>query len=125
MKKAISSIEIQILLVFGVIALFGFSFLIKFIQENIWIVFLVILLIVIFLINAYFQSQEEKKCKKCFSKNTTLIYSNDKVIGWKYMTKKGYPDKRRKSNPTTYLLTKKFNCNDCKHIFKIESTYER
>lgn len=125
MRKAISVIEVQILLVFGLIALFGISYLIKFIQENTWIVFFGIILIGVFIVIAYLQAQEEKKCKKCFSKNTSLINSEDMVIGWRYMTKKGLPDKRRKNNPATHLVTKEYKCNECEHNFDIESTYKR
>lgn len=123
MRKAISVIEIQILLVLIIVVLFGFSFLIKFIQENMWIVYSGILFIIILVAIAYSKNQEEKKCKKCFSQNTSLIDSEDRIIGWKYMTKKGLPDKRRNNNKAKHLLKKRFECSDCKHIFEIEMTY--
>ena len=125
MKKAISVIEIKILLILGIIALFGFSFVINYIKENPWIIYFGISIIIILIVFAYFQVQEEKKCKKCFSKNTSLVDTNDSVIGWKYMTKKGYPDKRRKNNKAIHFVTKQYKCNDCEHFFEVESTYEK
>lgn len=125
MKKAISVIEIKAFLIIGIVALFGFSFLINFIKENSWIIYFGILILVIFIIVLFFQNQEEKKCKKCSSQNTILINLEEDIIGWKYMTKKGLPDRRRKNNKTKYLKTKKFKCNDCEHIFEVKSTYER
>ena len=125
MKKAISVIEIKAFLIIGIVALVGFSFLINFIKENPWIIYFGILILVIFIIVLFFQNQEEKKCKKCSSQNTILLDSKDDIIGWKYITKKGFPDRRRKNNSATHLITKKFKCNDCEHIFEVESTYER
>lgn len=125
MKKAISAIEIKAFLFLGFIALVGFSFVINYIKENSWVIYLGIMIIVVFILFAYFQVQEEKKCKKCFSKNTNLVDSNDSVIGWKYMTKKGYPDKRRKDNKAIHFVTKQYKCNDCEHFFEVESTYEK
>ena len=124
MRKGITVIEVKIFLILGFIALVGFSFLVNFIKENSWIIYFGISIIFVFIAIAYFQAQEEKKCKKCLSKNTTLVNSNDSVIGWKYTTKKGYPDKRRKNNPSIHLITKQYTCNDCKHRFEIESIYE-
>ena len=125
MRKGMSKIEVNIILVLAIMVLFGVSFLIKFIKGNTWIIYLGMILIGVFVVIAYFQAQEEKKCKKCFSKNTNLIDSKDSIIGWKYMTKKGLPDKRRKNNATMHLVTRKFKCNECEHIFEIESIHER
>jgi len=125
MKKAISVIEIKVFLILVIIALFGFGFLINYIKENMWVLYFAITVVIAFIIMSYFQNQKERKCKKCFSSNTTLIDANDKIIGWKYTTKKGLPDKRRKNNTATYLVTKKFKCNDCEHNFETKSTYKR
>lgn len=125
MRKGISVIEVKIFLILGIIALVGFSFVINYIKENPWVIFFGIVIIVVLIVFAYIQAQEEKKCKKCLSKNTSLVDSNDSVIGWKYMTKKGYPDKRRKNNKAIHLVRKRYKCNDCEHSFEVESTYER
>lgn len=125
MRKGISVIEVKIFLILGIIALFGFSFIINYIKENPQVIYFGITVIIVFIVFAYFQAQEEKKCKKCSSKNTSLVDSNDNIIGWKYMTKKGYPDRRRKNNSATHLVTKRFKCNDCEHLFEVESTYEK
>ncbi|MBS4067631.1 MAG: hypothetical protein KGZ62_03410 [Sulfurimonas sp.] len=125
MRKGISVIEVKIFLILGIITLVGFSFLVKYLKENPWIIYFGILIIIVLIVFAYFQAQEEKKCKKCLSKNTSLVDSNDSVIGWKYMTKKGYPDKRRKNNKAIHLVRKRYKCNDCEHSFEVESTYER
>ncbi len=125
MRNGISVIEVKIFLILGIIALFGFSFLIKYLKENPWVIFFGILIIVVLIVFVYIQIQEEKKCKKCLSKNTSLVDSKDSVIGWKYMTKKGYPDKRRKNNKAIHLVTKQYRCNDCEHSFEVESTYEK
>lgn len=125
MKKALSVIEIQILMVLAVIGLFGISFLLNFLHENMWIVYIIVMGIIFIFISAYFQSQEEKKCKKCFSKNTKVVDSEDRIVGWKYETKKGYPDKRRKNNFAQHLVLKKFKCKDCSHEFIIKSSYEK
>lgn len=125
MKKALSVIEIQILMVLIVIGLFGFNFLLNFLSENMWIVYTVIVSIIVLFIIIYLQSQEEKKCNKCFSKNTKVVNTEDKIVGWKYETKQGYPDKRRKNNFAKHLLLKNFKCNDCGHEFKLESCYEK
>jgi hypothetical protein len=125
MRKGISVIEVKIFLILGFIALVGFSFLVSFIKENPWIIYFGISIIIGLIAIAYFQAQEEKKCKKCLSNNTTLVDSSDSVIGWKYSTKKGYPDKRRKNNPSIHLVIKNFKCNECEHSFEVEFTYER
>lgn len=125
MRNGISVIEVKIFLILGIIALVGFSFLIKYLKENPWVIYFGITIIIVLIVFAYIQIQEEKKCKKCLSKNTSLVDSNDSVIGWKYMTKKGYPDKRRKNNKAIHLVRKRYKCNDCEHSFEVESTYER
>lgn len=124
MKKALSVIEIQILMVLIVIGLFGFNFLLNFLKENMWIVYTVILGIIALLIIVYFQKQEEKRCKNCSSLDTKLLDSEDRIVGWKYETKRGYPDKRRKNNFAQHLVKKKYICSECNHEFEIEFTYE-
>ena len=125
MKKAISVIEIKAFLILGIIALFGLSFVINYIKENSWVIYFGITIIVVFILFAYFQVQEEKKCKKCLSKNTSLVDTNDSVIGWKYMTKKGYPDIRRINYKAIHCVLKQYKCNDCEHFFNMESTYDK
>ena len=125
MKKAISLIEIKFLFVLIIVVLFGISFLIEFIKKNMWIVYFGVLFIIIFMVIWYFQFQEEKKCKNCFFKKNNLINSDDRILKWKYMTTKGYPDKRRKNNIATHILIKTYKCNDCEHIFEVESIYKK
>lgn len=124
-RKAVSVIAVQIALVFIVVAIFLFGTVIQYIQEHQWLIYFGVLVVAFVLIAGYLQNQEEKKCKKCLSKNTTLQNSTENVIGWKYMTQKGLPDKRRKNNTTKYLATCSYKCNDCEHEFSIEKRYEK
>ena len=81
MRKGISVLEVKIFLIFVIAVFFGFYFVVKYIKENPWIIYTGILIIIVLAMFAYIQIQEEKKCKKCLSKNTTLLDSNDSVIG--------------------------------------------
>lgn len=128
MKKALSIIEIKILLILGIIALFIISYIIEFIQKNMWIVYLGITITIVLIVFAYFQAQEEKDhrenlslnsskktkniCHRCGSSNIT-VKEKKSFLGWTYTNKDGSPDKRRKYNPPLYHTEYEYKCLDC------------